>query len=170
MALLKASILILCALIRNRFVVYHQPNVINAFVCFDKQNDSWPHNWIKLNPIIQDDIPILQTLNIPKINTLVLEYKLRFVYFDRSFGDSQWKPILNETFIAYNGYENITSIKLPNQLIDNNINNKRSDQRRNSTDQADLNTNIKFTVLTFVFILIIVAVLCYGYYKQWFTK
>lgn len=95
MATLSTSLLILTALINDSFVIYHRPKVSEAFVCFDKENDTWPEKWMRLNAVIEDDIPTLRTIHdVPK-NKSLIDYKLRFIYPDRSFGDSQWKQMLN---------------------------------------------------------------------------
>lgn len=95
MAVLRASLLIFATLLNNTFVIYHRPKVTEAFVCFNKENDSWPEQWLELNATFEDEIPTLRaTHGLPK-NQSLIDYKLRFIYPDRSFGDTQWKQLLN---------------------------------------------------------------------------
>lgn len=95
MVALRTSLLIFATLLNNSFVIYHRPKVTEAFVCFNKDNDTWPEQWTRLNAVIEDGIPTLRTTdNLPKNKSLV-DYKLRFIFPDRSVGDSQWKQILN---------------------------------------------------------------------------
>ena len=55
-----------------------------------------------MNPSFQDGIPVFQLTNLPKNNTAILKYKLRFFYPNRMYGESQWKSALNETFTENN--------------------------------------------------------------------
>lgn len=100
MALLNTSLLIFAVLFKNTFIVHHGVNnVAQSFVCFNETNDTFPDNWISLKPSIQDGLAIFQVSNISNTNNLILKYKIRLVFPNKSFGESQWKTVLNETFI-----------------------------------------------------------------------
>ena len=94
MILYTTSLLIFTVLIENSFITYRRPEVINAFVCFNEVNDSWSFEWIKLQSQNQDNIPIFYTKNI-SITGSIINYKLKFLYYNKSFEETQWKQVLN---------------------------------------------------------------------------
>lgn len=94
--LTPSTVLILTILIKNSFIVFHPPDVIEAFVCFNKENDTWPNAWRRLYPIIQANISTYQTVIVPQNNDSIYHYKIRFVYTNRTYGDSPWRQILND--------------------------------------------------------------------------
>lgn len=107
MALLRTSLLILATLTEFKFLIYRNPQVREAFVCFNENNSSWPDNWLRLEPSFQDGIPVFQSTNLPKNNTIILKYKLNFFYPNRTYGESQWKSVLNNTFAENNKTGNL---------------------------------------------------------------
>lgn len=108
-----STLLVLTILVKNSFIVFHNPKVTEAFVCFNKENDTWPDEWRRLHPMIQDNIPILQTVNIPQNNCTVFQYKIRLVYANRTFQDTQWKQILKDNL------DNVCNLTSVNTILEN---------------------------------------------------
>lgn len=103
MLTLNTTILVLAVLADHNFIIYRLPEVIDAFVCFNEYNDTWPYEWIKLQPQNRDNIPVFETKNISSLSVNnIIKYKLKYMFYNRSFGDSQWKQILNEDATALN--------------------------------------------------------------------
>lgn len=103
-ALSSSSVLFLFATVLNNsdFVVYRHSSINEGFVCYNTENDSWPQQWIRLQPFILDDdgfsaFVTKQMPNSTKEENMIITYKLRFIYFNRSFVDSEWTHIFRNS-------------------------------------------------------------------------
>lgn len=104
MAFLDASVLIFAILTNDTFILHHGVNnVYQSYVCFNQEDDdTFPRNWIRLTPSIQDGMTIFKASNIPTTttNAQIVKYKLRLIFNNSSFGESEWKQVLNESVNA----------------------------------------------------------------------
>lgn len=89
MAALSSTFIILSAIIENMLYIHQPPNAIEVYICFNKQNDTWPHHWNRMLPHTSFGTSTFATL-LPDTAT---EYKLRIIYQKRSVGDSTWQHL-----------------------------------------------------------------------------
>nr|DAC81275.1 TPA_asm: hypothetical protein [Bos-associated insect adintovirus 2] len=101
MAFLSTSLLIFAALANNTFILHHGiKNVDKSYVCFNDGNDPLEPNWIPLKSLAQDGLTVYKISNVPTINNRIVQYKIRLVFPNKSYGDSRWRMVLNESFIV----------------------------------------------------------------------
>lgn len=154
MALLNASLLIFVVLLKNDFIIYRPSNVNTSYVCLNELNDTFPFNWIKLNPIIQDGIPVFHGYNISGVSDVrILKYKVKFIFSNGRVGDSRWKRILNE---AISGGDATLSTVMPTS----DVRPLRNDSSLTYSDGCDIFVNIAMlpmlSILLFTYFYLIV--------------
>lgn len=100
MAFLNTSLLIFATVFEHTFIVHHGFNTVSeSYVCFDETNTTCSSSWIRLLASYQDGLLIFRTLNLPMSDKQIINYKIKLIFPNQSFGESQWKQVLNTSFI-----------------------------------------------------------------------
>lgn len=83
--MLAANFLVLTAITNNIFYVSQPYNAQELYICFNKTNDTWPSAWLRMKSVRD---PLSFSITLPENAT---EYKLKIVFINRTYGDSEWK-------------------------------------------------------------------------------
>lgn len=100
MVQLANGFVVLTAFLGNILYIDKLTNVRDSFICISKnneRNESWPQNWFRMETETSADSRMFKyNASLLSNLTKTLEYKLRFYYFNNSFIDSNWNPVLTD--------------------------------------------------------------------------
>lgn len=133
--MLATSLFVFSVLTNKTFYTYQPAQVSDAFICFTKNNDSWPLQWIRLETKIINGVPLFKFSRNNITDNIFLDYKLIYFYRNRSAVATTWKT-------AYDASTSICKTSsLPPITTDKKIN-KTVEHKAEGSETKLINCNI----------------------------
>lgn len=117
--MLTTNFVVLYTVINGFFFVYRPQNVSEIYICLDDngtRDDTWPVRWNNMLP--SGVTPAMLMFELPKN---VTEYKLRFIFSNRSYVDTSWKYLESSSTTSSSSTPSSTSFQQPQQCRDGSI-------------------------------------------------
>ena len=111
MAVLSSRYIILVAIVQNIFYVHRSYNVLDASIMLETEGFSSNNTWLKMTyeTLHNKYTPVFST-RVPVSASKYLHYKIKFLYNDNTFGETEWKTLISKNITQPNNSIDSTTL------------------------------------------------------------